>query len=193
MAAIAVWITYFINRQQIATLTSRIEVLRPRVQELFVDDPHKVAFVKREELWYDENRWAIYLPDGAHRLCLATRGIDSQGTASSVKSEFLTAGRHELALEQRREPDAWRVVILCDGKELVAVREPAEWNPDSGSEGGTTYSSSDQMPAGGPIFLFRRRFKRNDATGSSRTPSVPTEGILLWLEKTGEPAGTPAR
>ena len=62
MAAIAVWMTCFLNRRQNARLEARIQALLPLVHELVIDDPAKIAVVKLEEYWYDENRWEVYLP-----------------------------------------------------------------------------------------------------------------------------------
>ena len=86
MAAIAVWMTYFINRRENALLEQRIKAMVPLAHELVIDDPGRVAVVKLDEKWYDENRWEIYLPPGAYRLCLATRGINDSGLAQVMKT-----------------------------------------------------------------------------------------------------------
>jgi hypothetical protein len=189
-AAIAVWLTYFINRRQNATLEARIRAMVPLAHELIVDDPKKIAVVKQEEYWYDENRWEIHLPDGRYRLCLATRGIDDRGLAPVVKSRPIKAGRHHLALEQRRDEDAWRVTVACDGTGFLAVEEPKDWDPGIGSSGGGQYSASEQLAADEPAVLFRRRFRREVSKGQRKIPKGPTEGLLLWIEKVnGSDAG----
>ena len=111
MAAIAVWMTCFLNRRQNARLEARIQALLPLVHELVIDDPAKIAVVKLEEYWYDENRWEVYLPPGDYRLCLATRGVDNQGFPTAMKSVPLAAGRHVLSLEQRLEKDIRRIAV----------------------------------------------------------------------------------
>ncbi len=89
VAAIAVWTTYFLNRHQNAALEARIKTMLPLAHELIADDPKKVAVVKLEENWFDENRWDIFLPDGEYRLCLAMRGIESDGLATAQKAREL--------------------------------------------------------------------------------------------------------
>jgi hypothetical protein len=141
--------------------------------------------VKLEEYWYDQSRWDTYLPDGQYRLCLATRGIDDSGLAPVVKSEPLKAGRHRLALEQRRNKDTWCVTVSWDETGLLAVEEPKEWDSGIGSSGGGRSAVSEQLAADKPAVLFHRRFLREVSKGQRTTPSGPTEGILLWIEKVG--------
>jgi hypothetical protein len=188
MAAIAVWTTYFSNRHHIAVLEAGIKAMRPLAHELTVTDADKIAVVKLAELWYDENRWEINLPDGGYRLCLATREIDSDGLAPVVKSEPLEAGRHSLQLEQQEIKAGWRVTVAGDGKTLLAVEEPKPWYPGSGSTGGGLYSEISQAAADQPLVLFRRRFFIPDGAGQFKTPSDPAEGILLWLEPHASPS-----
>lgn len=187
-AVIAVWMTVLINREQNKTLEARIKTMRPLAHELVVDDPNQIAVVKQEELWYDENRWDIHLPDGQYRLCVATRDIDQSGLAPVAKSERIEAGRHELELTQRWTSTGWQVNVIQEGATRLTVEEPKEWDPGSGSSGGGQFSLSTQWPAGPPVVLFRRRFTRPDARGQMRTPIGPCEGILLWIETVSFPS-----
>src|SRR3954468_20955325 len=65
-AAIAVWMTVLINRRHNALLDSRIRAMRSLARELLVDDPKRIAVVKLEEMWIDENQWLIHLPAGRY-------------------------------------------------------------------------------------------------------------------------------
>jgi hypothetical protein len=186
MTAIAVWTVYFSNRHHIAALEARIAAMQPLAHELIVSDADKIAVVKLEELWYDENRWEISLPDKPYRLCLATHEIDNGGFAPAVKSQQLGAGRHLMALKQQPGNPGWRVAVAWDGKELLAVEEPPGWYPGKGSTGGGQYSQCAELAADQPVVLFRRRFSQPDGTGRVTTPSGPTEGILLWIERADE-------
>jgi hypothetical protein len=191
MAAIAVWMTYFINRRQNARLEARIQALIPLVHELVIDDPDKIAGVKLEAFWHDENRWEIYLPEGRYRLCLATRGIDEQGLPTAMKSRPIEAGRHVLALEQRLEKDIRRVAVTCDGKDQLMVEEPKDWDPGSSSTTETFGSISQQVPADQPAVLLRRRFHRPDGPGRSSSTPGPADGILLSIERAAGPNAAP--
>ena len=191
--AFAVWMTVFTNRRSIETLEKRVATLRPMARELVIDDPSRIAVVKMEELWYDENQWEIYLPPGQYRLCIATHEIDQDGFGPVVKSGLIGGGRHRLALEQREVKSGWRVVVTSDGAELLAVEELKEWDEGSGSTGGGEYSISTQPPASQPVVLFRRRFSKRVLNGNgsqSSTPQGPTEGLMLWIERVaGSKAG----
>lgn len=190
MTAIAVWTTYLSNCRHIAALEAGITAMRPLTHELIVDDADKIAVVKLEQLWIDENRWEISLPNGQYRLCMATREIDKDGLAPVVKSERIEPGGHSIALEQQQDDAGWRLTVAWDGKRLLTVEEPKKWYPGSGSTGGGQYEQSAQLAADQPVVLFRRRFTRPDGTGQVTESSGPTEGVLLWIEpRAGSNAG----
>jgi hypothetical protein len=181
MAAIAVWMTVIINRRQNTYLEARIRAMRPLAHELLVDDASKIAVVRMDELWMDDNRWDLHLPPGSYRLCLATRKVDDKGLPDAVKTVPIPSGRHRLALEQRQDGDLWHIRVLLDGAELLAVEETKDW-ASSSSTGGGDYSLSQQLPPDRPAVLFRRRYMQTDAQGRSQTPTVPSEGLILWIE-----------
>lgn len=190
MAAVAVWLTYFVNRRHNASLERRISAISPLAHELIIDDPKKVAFVKLEEHWFDENRWEIYLPEGAFRLCLATRGIDIDGLAPVVISAPIASGTHHLVLEQERDQDLWRIKALWDESELITHEEPKNWG-GSGSTSTARSGQSAQSSPDQPILFLRRRFMRSDGSGRSTTRTGPTEGVLFWIERTAGPTAQP--
>jgi hypothetical protein len=185
-AAVAVWLTYALERRRSADLTTRIAVLSPLARELVVDDPGRIAVVQREPLWYDENRWDVHLPASRrYRLCLATRGIAMGLYPPVAASAPLTAGRHVIALDQVQDSDGWRVDGECDGTRLVSVREPKGWNPGSRPTGGDYYDypASVQLPPLPGVILFHRRsMEPRDDQGRPAVPDGPTDGVMLWIE-----------
>lgn len=183
MAAIAAWTAYFVNLRQVTMLRTQITASRPLAHELIVDDPHRIAVIKLEEMWFDENVWRIYLPAHPYRLCLATHGVAGKGIATAASSVLLKIGVQQLRLDVEQVGEVWRVAVTRDGTEIMSVEEPKEWNPGIGSVGGGHYSQSTQLPADQPVVLYRRRFNRLAATGHLlATPPGPTKGILLWIE-----------
>jgi hypothetical protein len=183
-AAVAAWLNYALERRRVADLSARIASLRPLARELVVDDPGKIAVVKREELWYDENRWDVHLPAGhRYRLRLATRGIADGEFPPAAASAPLAPGRHVVAVDQVQDGEGWRVDVECDGTRLVSVPEPKGWDPGTGSTGGGLYPASEQFAAERPVILFHRRFMGpSDAQGRSVMPEGPTAGVMLWIE-----------
>jgi hypothetical protein len=182
LAAIAVWMTYFINRRRNPELEARIAVMRPLAHELVVDDASKIAAVKLEELWFDDNAWDVHLPNRDYRLCVATRGIDENGMPSVLKSVRLKPGRHRLAVAVKKEKSSWRIAVDWDGGNVIDVAEPLDWNPDVGSSGGGVFSTSTQFDDRSAAVFFRRRFMRKDDRGS-HSADGPTEGVMLWIER----------
>jgi hypothetical protein len=153
-----------------------------------IDDLDRIAVVKQDERWYDQNAWRLYLPSGSYRLCLATKKISNDGLAAINKNIPVTSGTHELALEQQQANDkSWRIIVTLDGNEVLQSYEPAAWNPGQGSAGGGDFSRSTQIAPREPVVLFRRRFMVPTTPGSSSIPMEPCNGLLLWVEPTALP------
>ena len=185
LAAIAVWLAFFINRRENVRLEARIAAMTPFSEELVVIDPTSFAMVRQRQQWSDEVCWDIYLPNRSHRLCLATREIDDQGLAPVMKSRMINAGRHRLVLRQRLEQGSWRVTVTEDGTERIKVEEPKDWmeGHDWGERSRNWPNSS--RPADEPLVLLRRRFYRRTHPTENQygTPKIPSEGIMLWVEE----------
>jgi hypothetical protein len=167
--------------------------MRPLARELVVKDQNKIAVVKCEETWYDENEWEVYLPSDGYQLSLATQEIDQNNTTTPApsKSVPLPAGRFRLALTQESHNGGWQVRVTKDGEELIAVDEPLAWYPSAGSVGGGNYTTSQQFKPTEDVLLFHRRFSKIVQTGTntttSQTPKTPSEGVALWIEPVAEP------
>ena len=149
-----------------------------------IKEPNQIAVVKMQELWYDENRWEIHLPKGEYRLCMATRLIGDSGFPTTVvKSRPIRAGRHQVALEQVRSENGWRITASWDGVDRLSVDEPKDWDESTGaSSSGAIGSETTQSPADQPVELIRRRFFRKSAKGMPIGRAEPENGILLWIE-----------
>lgn len=181
IVALAVWMAYFVSRRRIAALESRLAIIVPLAHELVVDDPGKIAVVRREERWYDEKSWEVYLPV-ACRLCIATRDIAPNGPAPAALSAALPAGRHVLALERKQASGGERIAVTCDGRNLLTVDEPGGWNPGSGSTSTSDFSESRQCPADLSVELVRLRFMEpRNAKNQVRPANGLANGILLWI------------
>lgn len=184
VAAIGVWTSYFINLREINSLNARITTVRPLARDLVIDDPSQVAVVKLQEMWYDENRWDVYLPEGQYQVCIATREITEDGIARASNRKPIPSGRHRIAFEQQDGTTGRRLVVNLDDAKLLSVEESSDWDPGRGSVGGGQFSVSEQSPANQPVVLFRRRFMLLQSGSVSSTPTGPVNGILLWIERT---------
>ncbi|WP_435009472.1 hypothetical protein P12x_000724 [Tundrisphaera lichenicola] len=193
MALVAVGMSYVVNRREIAALRSRIEVMRPLTRELIVEDPSKIAVVKQDPAWFDENLWDIHLPDGRYRLFLGTREVEYNGMGQgkpsrTFKSVPIEAGRHRLALDKHKEGEAWRVRVLQGDKEILSVEEPLSWDLGHGSMGGGQFDRLEQIPADRPVFLYRRRFMNHQSSPNQwAIIAGPGDGLMLWIEPVPAP------
>ncbi len=185
IAAIAVWLTYAINRRHNAALDARIRSMYPMAHELVVDDPKQFAAVKLEEYVYDQKHWDVYVPAGRYRLCFATRDIDINGMPKISKSVALEPGRHRLALAQAHTEDHWSFGVTRDGKTFLSLDEKKDWEPGNGSSTAGGFSISEQLPTEKPLVLMRRRYMTPSNGGQSYgVPNGPTNGLMLWIERT---------
>jgi hypothetical protein len=187
--AVAAWLGVMRNREKTRDMESRLDVLRSLARELEVDDPGRIAVVKKLDQWMDEDRWEIYLPPGSYRICMATRQVGTSGLPPVMKLAPIAPGRHRLALDQRTEKTSWKGVLSCDGAERLTIEEPKEFPGDSASSS-NDITTSQQLPTGERVVLARRQFS-NSSNGATINPSAPSDGLMVWIEP--DPAGTPAR
>jgi hypothetical protein len=199
-AAIAVWLTYWVNRQHNASLAARIPAMRPLAHELVVADETKAAVVKLEELWPDDDRWDVYLPAGEYRLCLSTRGIGYDGAPPPETSQPVGPGFHTIALAVRKEASGPGVEVLCDGARLLTADETPGWKPDKtfwmDFSRSTTLPADDLIvlegggfsevhggPASEPVQLFYPGpMSLRGGEVVALDPRGAPEGIRLWIE-----------
>ena len=182
LAVVAVWTTTWINRQRIADLNVRIASSRPLARDLVIEDPTRIAVVKLEENWYDEQRWDVYLPEGLYTLNVATRAItDGEKIPAPARSVALPSGRFVLELMQTPRGNEWDVRVTRDGKSLLNLPETTDWDESAGSSGGSSITANTRLPRTEPAVLFRRRFNTKIALNQSRTPDGPANGLMLWI------------
>ena len=195
-AVVAVWVAYFRLRQQIPPLEQKIDVLQQMARELIVDDEGQIAVVMLPQMWYDESRWEIYLPEGQYVMRLATRQIDDQLVTlvlgrdkevfpPAVGQTPVSGGRHRIELMRSEDGSGREITVLVDDRPVIEAEESADWWPGHGSTGGSQFSSCAQRSAHEPLVLFRRRFSRQLKGGRCVTPKGPTEGLMLWIEPAG--------
>jgi hypothetical protein len=187
--AVAAWLGVLRNREKTRDLESRLGVLRSLARELEVDDPGRIAAVRKLDQWISEDRWELYLPPGSYRVCMATRRLNTTGFPPVMKSVPISPGRHRLALDQRNDGTSWKGVFTCDGAELLTIVEPKEF-PGAGTSSSIDITTSEQFPTDAPLVLARHEFS-NSSSGTTTNPNALSDGLMLWIEP--DPGATPAR
>jgi hypothetical protein len=185
-AVVAVWTGYLHYRREIPQLEQEIEAMRWMTRELIVEDPHQAAVVKLDELWMDDHRWDVYLPEGTYVIRLATRKIGKQYPSPVTAEAPIAAGRHRIELQRDKGEEGWKITVLVDDEPSIETAETPDWDPGHGSEGSGGFSISTQLPPDKPIDLHRLRFKQATKPGQYKAPQEPTEGLLLWIERVEE-------
>lgn len=186
-AAVAVWVAYFRLRQQIPRLEQQIASMQQMARELLVQDEKQIAVVMLPQMWFDESRWEIHLPQGEYMMRLATREIDEKGFAPAVGETLIGAGRHRIELMQSDEGNGRTITVMVDDQPSIEAEEGSDWDPSHGCSGGSEFGNCTHLSPHEPLILFRRRFYRRTKTGQNTAPKGPTDGLMLWIEPT-EPA-----
>ncbi len=185
-AVVAVWAGYLRYGSEIPQLEQEIDAMKRMVRELVIEDPQKVAIVKLQELWMDDQRWDVYLPEGSYALRLATREVGEEGLAPVAAEVPIPAGQHRLELRREEDGDGWQIVALVDDQPAIEAAEEPGWYPGRGTEGSGAGSISTQQAADLPLEVQRFRFPKVRNDGTYKAPPEPTEGLLLWIERVEE-------
>ncbi len=188
MAVVATWLTVHVNRRESARLDARIQVMKPLIRELMITDPSQFAAVKLDSLWIDDNRWDLYLPSGEYRLCLGTRLISSKGlTTQAIKTATIKGGKHRLELKAPRNARQRLIQVSSDGANLITFEEAKDWAVSGSYSGDTPFVFSAQQPTDQPLILLRRVYMAPSGPTRWLTPTEPSDGILLWIERVVDP------
>ena len=177
-ALVAVWLSCFQLHKKIVWTEQQIASMRSVARELIIDDPTKIAVVRKLEEWSSDNRWEVYLPDGEYAMRLATRKIDPKGFSPVSGETRVRSGKHLVELQQSKGADKHTISILLDGQAAIEVEESRGWNPRLGATGYVLLAECVQLPPGKPLVLRRQRFR-----SASGTPNAPCAGLLLWIER----------
>ena len=133
--------------------------------------------------------WQLHVPlQPRYELCLATRGIGRDGTASQFESTILPPGQHALEIKHRDSqrgpaappmPGGSAATASLGSYSIIEIDETADWYPQAGS---TIVDNVDvvegHLPEQ-PLILYRVRFHE---TGAAQPPVGPADGILLWIQ-----------
>jgi hypothetical protein len=176
-AAIAAWTAWLQVRRESASLRREIALMEELARRLLVDDPSQFAVVEKSEMWYDQDRWEVFLPEGsAYVVNLATRDIGATGFAEAAWQKPIAPGRHHITwfADQSGDSATPKIVVDVDGERLIEALENTDWAAQSGNWWGSgSYDRVTQLPVGQPLQLQRRRFS---------TPGQAA-GVLLWIER----------
>jgi hypothetical protein len=162
-ALVAVWMSVHLDRGRIAALESRIAAMRPMARELIVDDPTRIAVVRKDELWYDDNRWEISLPEGEYRVGVATRDVDHLGWPRRRRRPPSRQAGTSWSWNNGGPPRAGGSSSLATAGRSSRRRSPRTGIPASvPPEGANTTRAHSSPPIGPPSCI----------AGVSRAPSI---------------------
>ncbi len=181
---VGVWLAYSVNQSENAKLKTKLVVLGKLSPELTVVDPTRIAIVCIESKWFSSKRWRVYIPSDNFQLCVATEKIDQFGIPENYKSSRLPIGSYEIQIDDQNESNGLRVLVSLDGKTCMDIHQEEVGNAGSWSSTRDDMGHSQQFIGNGPIDLHRRRnsVPVPGVPGSTMTPTVPSDGVLLWIQ-----------
>ncbi len=184
IAAVAAWAAFWRLREEVRRYEVVIPAMRDSARVLEIDDPGRIAVVRHHELWNDDFRWRVFLPDDrSYQLALATDEIEESGLAVPKSTVDIPSGEHELLFTYRQQDDdRWRLRVELDGDCVIECDEESGWNLVYGSQGGAEFRGSVQRDPSEPLVLFRRRFFEGSRSSHS-PPKGAASGAMLWIEE----------
>jgi hypothetical protein len=189
-AAIAAWTAWFQVRRESDKLQREIGSMEELSRRFKVDDPSQFAVVEKTEMWYDDDRWEVYLPPlNDYVVKLVTRNIYATGFPEDAWVHPIPPGRHEImwVIDKGNGTSTPRIVVFVDGGPVIDAIQDKEWTSYSWSGSGS-YDRVQQFPITEPLELHRRRFIRPQPSGSASINSdEPAWGALLWIERVSKP------
>ena len=151
-------------------------------RKLNIEDHHQIAVVRLHEIWGDEDRWDVYLPDDTYAMRLATQEISDKGTAPVAEEKPISPGRHRIVLRKSYGDSILRYTVEVDDRTVFDFMKASERGLCDGFMGSLYFSECEQLSPGGPAILYRGRFGQPTQRGHLWS-ETPTNGILLWIER----------
>ncbi len=181
-----VWFAHWTNLRRIAILEPRLSNLQSLSPELNIVDPNRVAIVQLNSPWFSIERWEVYIPTDKFRICVATEGIDQSGFPDTYASEPLPQGRYEIHFEEQQGASSFHYLVTRNGQSCFDIVTNTSPGSNGSSSGSGVSKRSLQFDVKVAIELIRRRYNVPvpGSPGSSQSPAVPSQGLLLWIQST---------
>lgn len=188
-ACVAAWGSAWMNARQSKQLAQQIASMRSLARELVIKDREHIAIIQQQAELYDQQIWHVYIPSDSLGLHLVTRDIPPLNRevvdkhAGPIATAPLSAGPHKIELKSEREGKEWVTQVLVDDQPAITVREPEAWNAGRGSSGGGHFAQQADLPADEPAVLFSRVFMVPEGKLTTKLPTGPGDGIVLWIDQ----------
>jgi hypothetical protein len=181
-ACSAVWCGVWLAKREVSRLQAELIPSRALARELVITERTKLAIIRQDEMFYDENIWQIYVPKEGLQIHVATSGIDAQKDQQlpSEAQATLSSGTHTVQLTVLQQSEGWLVRVQVDLEAVIELQKPKHWNPNKGSSGGGGFDRQADFDPGQTAVMFRRRFTVDNA--GKYEPHPDGNGVQLWIE-----------
>ena len=188
--------SHVVTTLQLRRVTEELTQARKLLVELDTDGPSRLYAATLPTFGPSQWRWRMQLPPGLYAMRHAFRDIPPDGFPDRRPDQvFLTVEPGEerfvfvAALHQDRD-GRWRCTL---GRERTPTTLYADDLPESlrsGSGAGFGWSQAgadgtESVAGDKPLLLLRYR-KSMTVAGGVTVNAAPTEGVMVWLERTGD-------
>ncbi len=112
-ACAAVWSGVWIGTNEMERLQTILQQTRSLVRELVIHDRTRLAVIRQDEHFFDENKWQVYVPESGCTIHLVTTALGREPVTSgpSEASAKLEYGVHTVELKVEELSDKWLVTV----------------------------------------------------------------------------------
>lgn len=183
--AVAAWTAHFVNTTAISSLSPKLDRLRKVGRELVIKDPAQITIVSLDRDIDVPLHWNVYIPNDDYELCFSTRNIDGGKYPSEYLSKPLKPGRFELAVREVKIENNYDITLLQNDAKFLNIKESSDWRISSSTFSSGAGIHSQQYDGNAPFDIHRMRFgvPIPGSPNSTTTPSAPSNGMLLWIQK----------
>ncbi len=162
---------------------------------LNVENPAMLCAVARWTPEPGQWRWQVHFPPGRYEVCYATAGIKEEGLPKPMgwfTSDL--SGDVNVSAAFLTDPKSGKWVCRIDAGGMGTSPDVADAlvNPTTSSTSGVQWNHEPAVVSSKtPLVLLRRRVGKRNKNGSSSIVALePTDGLMIWIRRVGEPDGS---
>ena len=186
LAAVGGWLAWRQAASDVEQIKRELPGLRRATRELVIEDATRFAVVEKPEIWPDEYRWEVYVPEGRMgHVHLALEGLTAKGYPKPTCSLAVQSGINRVEYQKSKTDSGWSF-SLRSGDEVEKTTRSKEWvkrTVFTNYVGRMTESHAQSTET--PLDLLRVRVRESQLNTDAEEQAynaVEVEGELIWID-----------